>query len=260
VHPTLEFPDLLRLIADRSNAFRALVAAAPDLDVPVPSCPGWTLFDLAQHVGQGRLRWAAIVAAGPAGERPAGTAPSDAVPAPREREALQVWLTAAVDELDGALRDAGPHRGCWSWWGDSQSPETAGAVARHQVQEVAVHTYDAQLAQGSPQPLPDEVALDGVEEFLSTCNATTSPWPHPTAILDYHATEGRSWRLHLSSEGARFSRLAPDEVEREAADIAARAAASDLVLSMYGRIPPRSLEIEGDPRILDRLVDWDPSA
>jgi hypothetical protein len=29
---------------------------------------------------------------------------------------------------------------------------------------------------------------------------------------------------------------------------------------MYGRIPPRSLEIEGDPRVLDRLVDWDPSA
>jgi hypothetical protein len=53
VHPTLEFPDLLRLIEERSNAFRALVAAAPDLDVPVPTCPGWTLFDLAQHVGQG---------------------------------------------------------------------------------------------------------------------------------------------------------------------------------------------------------------
>jgi hypothetical protein len=29
---------------------------------------------------------------------------------------------------------------------------------------------------------------------------------------------------------------------------------------MYGRIAPRSLEIEGDPRVLDRLVAWDPSA
>ena len=94
MHPTLEFPDLLRLIEDRSNAFRALVETAPDLDVPVPTCPGWTLFDLAQHVGQGRLRWAAIVAAGPADERPTGTAPADAVPAPREPEALHAWLAA----------------------------------------------------------------------------------------------------------------------------------------------------------------------
>ena len=29
---------------------------------------------------------------------------------------------------------------------------------------------------------------------------------------------------------------------------------------MYGRVAPRSLEIEGDARVLDRLVDWDPSA
>lgn len=260
MHRTLDFPDLLGLLEERSNAFRALVADATDLDVPVPTCPGWALFDLAQHVGQGRLRWAAIVAAGPADERPPGTAPSDAVPAPREPADLRAWLAGSVDELDTVLRDAGPDRGCWTWWGDSQSPQTAAAVARHQVQEVAVHTYDAQLALGAPQPLPVEVALDGVEEFLSSCNATTSPWPHPAAVLDYHATEGRSWRLHLSPQGARFIRLPDTDAAPEPADISARGSASELVLSMYGRIPPRSLQIEGDPRILDRLVDWDPSS
>jgi uncharacterized protein (TIGR03083 family) len=260
MHPTLEFADLLRLIEERSNAFGALVAAAPSLDVPVRTCPGWTLFDLVRHVGQGRLRWAAIVAAGPADERPTGTAPSDAVAAPREPEALHLWLAASVDELGTALRDAGPDRGCWTWWPDSQSPQTAGAVARHQVQEVAVHTYDAELALGVPQAIPREVALDGVEEFLSTCNATTSPWPHPPAVLDYHATEGRSWRLHLSPEGARFSRLPGTMAAAEPADVSARGSASELVLSMYGRVPPRSLAVEGDPRILDRLVAWDPSA
>ena len=29
-----------------------------------------------------------------------------------------------------------------------------------------MHTYDAQVAARTPQPLPAEVALDGVEEFL----------------------------------------------------------------------------------------------
>ena len=42
------------------------------------------------------------------------------------------------------------------------------------------------------QPLPIDVALDGVEEFLSTCCATTSPWPHEPAVVDYEATAGSS--------------------------------------------------------------------
>ncbi|MGW2371891.1 maleylpyruvate isomerase N-terminal domain-containing protein [Kitasatospora sp. NPDC001683] len=73
---TLEFPVLLRLIDERSTAFRAAVASAPGLDVQVPTCPEWTLFDLAQHIGEGRRDWAATVAAGPAptksAARPAG--------------------------------------------------------------------------------------------------------------------------------------------------------------------------------------------
>jgi uncharacterized protein (TIGR03083 family) len=204
VEKTLEFPDLLRLIDERSTAFRAAVASAPSLNVPVPTCPGWTLFDLVQHLGEGRRSWAATIAAGP--DAPAKSA-SEGPAAPREREALLAWMTASTQQLLDALREAGPDRGCWTWWGTSQSPQTCGAVARHQLQEIAVHTYDAQLTLGAPQPLPDEVALDGVDELLSTCCATTSAWPHKPAAVDYHATEGRSWRLWLSADGARSSRV-----------------------------------------------------
>ncbi len=61
---TLTFPVLLQLLDERSSAFRAAVASAPSLDVQVPTCPEWTLFDLAQHIGEGRRAWAATVAAG----------------------------------------------------------------------------------------------------------------------------------------------------------------------------------------------------
>ena len=71
---TLEFPDLLRLIDERSTAFRAAVAAAPGLDAQVPTCPEWTLFDLVQHLGGGDRCWAAIVGAGPADAPPAEAA------------------------------------------------------------------------------------------------------------------------------------------------------------------------------------------
>ncbi|WP_323182047.1 maleylpyruvate isomerase N-terminal domain-containing protein [Streptomyces sp. NBC_00424] len=62
----MEFPDLLRLIDERSTAFRAAVAAAASLDVRVTTCPEWTLFDLVRHLGEGRRSWAATIAAGPA--------------------------------------------------------------------------------------------------------------------------------------------------------------------------------------------------
>ncbi len=263
---TLAFPDLLRLIDERSSAFRAAVAAAPSLDVQVPTCPEWTLFDLVQHLGVGRRKWAAIVAAGPADAPPDKSVWEDGPAAPREREALLAWLAASTQELLDALREGGPDRACWTRWGDSQTPQTCGGVARHQVQEIAVHTYDAQVTVGAPQSLPEDVALDGVEEFQFTCVATTVAWPHEPAVVDYHATEGRSWRLWLSGDGARIARLAaPGTVpataageDPEVADVSASGTASELVLWFYGRIPTDSLKLDGDLRILDQLIAWDP--
>ncbi len=260
---TLESPDLLRLIDERSAAFRAAVASAPSLDVQVPTCPEWTLFDLVRHLGQGRRFWAATVAAGPADAPSAEAVAERATAVGREREALMAWSVASTRQLLDALREAGPDRGCWTWWGASQSPRTCGAVARHQLQEIAVHAYDAQATVGVPQPLPDEVALDGVEEFLSTCVATTSAWPHEPTTFDFHATEGRSWRLTVDGDGARVARQpvpAPVSTadEPEAAGVSVRGTASDLVLFIYDRIPADSLRIEGDAGLIDLLRAWEP--
>ncbi|MFE1921603.1 maleylpyruvate isomerase N-terminal domain-containing protein [Streptomyces asoensis] len=260
---TLEFPVLLRLIDERSSAFRAAVAAAPGLDVQVPTCPEWTLFDLAQHIGEGRRSWAATVAAGPA---PAKSSADGATDAPREREVLSAWLAQSTEQLVDALRKAGPDRGCWTWWAASQSPQTCGAVARHQLQQLAVHTYDAQLAAGAPQPLPAEVALDGVEEFLFTCVATTSAWPHKPTAFDFHATEGHSWRLTVDGDGARTTRVpapgttpaAPAGEAPVAPGVSVRGTAGELVLFVYDRIPADSLEVEGDAGLFDLLRAWEP--
>ncbi|MER6394029.1 maleylpyruvate isomerase family mycothiol-dependent enzyme [Streptomyces sp. NPDC001523] len=262
---TLELPVLLRLIDERSTAFRAAIASAPSLDVQVPTCPEWTLFDLAQHIGEGRRDWAVTVAAGPA---PAKSAAEGATAAPREREALLAWLAESTEQLVDALRKAGPDRGCWAWWETLQSPHTSGAVARHQLQQMAVHTYDAQITVGAPQPLPTEVALDGVDEFLSTCVATASAWPHKPAAIDFHASEGRSWRLSLSADGARTARLPePGTMAATAAgqdpDVvtaSARGTAHELVLILHGRIPFDSLELDGDRGLFDQLSAWDPTA
>lgn len=263
---TLEFPVLLRLIDERSVAFRAAIASAPSLDVRVPTCPEWTLLDLVQHLGKVHRFWAAAVAAGPADAPPAETVSKGAPAAPQGREALLAWSAESTEQLLTALRESGPDRGCWTWWGGSQSPQTCGAVARHQVQEVSVHTYDVQATLGIPPALPDEAALDGVDEFLTTCCAGTVAWPHEPAAVEYHATEGRSWRLTLSADGTRSTPLptlgtmpavtAGDDPD--AADATLRGTAGELVLALYGRIPVDSLKLDGDRRLFDLLLAWDP--
>ncbi|WP_241825317.1 maleylpyruvate isomerase family mycothiol-dependent enzyme [Micromonospora sp. CB01531] len=226
-------PVLLRLIDERSVAFRAAAASAPSLDVRVPTCPEWTLFDLVQHLGEGRRSWAArrrgayrlgqVRIGGP------GCASGARGPA---------GLVGRIDAAaTGRIAGGWPGRRLLDVVGTSQSPQTCGAVARHQLQEIAVHTYDAQVALGAPQSLPVEAALDGVDEFLSTCCATTAAWPHEPAAVDYHTTEGRSWRLWLSADGARTARLPKPGTmfataageDPDAADASARGTASDLL-------------------------------
>ncbi|MFI5832270.1 maleylpyruvate isomerase N-terminal domain-containing protein [Micromonospora sp. NPDC051300] len=260
MHTTLTFSDHLRLIDDGAAAFRATIAAAPSLDMAVPTHPGRTLVDLVHHVGLSRRKSAAVVAAGPADGPPEKSAWDDGTGAPREREALLAWWTESVAHLTDVLRAAGPDRGCWTWWDDSPSPQTSGAWARRQVPEIAVHTYDAQLTLGAPQPLSEEVALDGFDDCQFTLCATNVAWPHEPATVDYHATEGRSWRLRLSPDGAQVARRAPAAGEdRAAVDASARGTASDLVLFFYGRVPLESLTFAGDRRVFDRLAAWDPS-
>jgi uncharacterized protein (TIGR03083 family) len=251
-YAALDFDALLRLVDERGAAFRAAVAAAPDLDATVPTCPEWSVYDLAEHIGVRRPFWAAVVAAGPADAPPE---PPVLAAAPKDREALVAWLAQSTRQLVDALREAGPDRGCWTWWGDSQSPRTTGAVARHQLQEIAVHTYDAQLAAGVPASLPDAVAADGIDEFLHTCVATTSPWPHEPARVDFLAEDGRSWRLDLSASGARVVRRPAADVTPDAS---ARATAAQLVLMLHGRVPLDSLRLEGRARIFEQMAEWEP--
>lgn len=124
-----------------------------------------------------------------------------------------------------------------------------------------MHTYDAQLTVGAAEPLPEEVALDGVEDFVFTCCTTTVAWPHNPAVVDYHVIEGGSWRQSLSADGSRAFRL-PESgpaagEDSESVDASVQGTASDLVLAFYGRIPLDSLKLEGDRRLFDLLEEWD---
>ena len=162
---TRRSPSSSTLIEERSAALREAVAAAPDLDRPRARLPRL----VATRPGRPPRRRAAllgrVVDARPT-RRPALAGAASAT-ASRSGDLLEWSAESTAAAAGGALRDAGPDAPCWAWWAGSDAPLTAGAVARHQVQEAAVHAYDAQEAIGKPEPLPAAVAVDGVGEFLA---------------------------------------------------------------------------------------------
>lgn len=247
MHRTPAFPALLSLVESRSAALRGAAAAAAGLAARVPGCPDWSLFELVAHVGEVQRFWAAVVAAGPAGQPPAPEAVGDTAP----HGDLLDWSRQGTEQLLAALRAAGPDRGCWAWWDASAVPRTAGAVARHQVQEAAVHAYDAQEAAGRPSPVPATVALDGLAEFFTLSLGTAGPWPHRPARVVWHTAEGPSWCVALSVRGAVVA--APTDQEPDAA---VSGPASALLLSLHSRRSLEGIRVDGDRAVVEAVRGW----
>ncbi|MEU4236460.1 maleylpyruvate isomerase family mycothiol-dependent enzyme [Actinoplanes sp. NPDC026619] len=247
---TVPFQQLLVQIEDRSAVLRDAAAAASGFDARVPGCPDWTLRDLVTHIGEVQRFWAAVTttadAAGPPGEEQLGD---------REPQGdLLAWFGESTRLLVEALIAAGPESPAWAWWGSSEAPLTAGAIARHQVQEAAVHAFDAQESAGKPEPLPAAIAVDGVAEFIQVGLGASGPWPKRPARIVFSATEGPSWVLDLSPSGARLNPAASGEPVATV-----HGSASDLVLALYGRVPFDDLRVDGDRSVLTELIEWQPS-
>jgi uncharacterized protein (TIGR03083 family) len=250
--PVLSFDEQLRHIADRSAALR-IAAAAAGQDARVPSCPDWSVADLVAHLGEVHLFWTAVVSAGPASGPPDESLIGDRTP----HGDLLDWSASATASLIGALRAAGPDRGCWTWWESAGAPMTAGAVARHQVQEAAVHALDAQLAAGQAQALPHAVAADGVGEHLTVELPTNGAWPHDPEQLVLDAGDGGIWLVDLGRTGARVSALAsPGDTAGAGPAATVSAAPEDFVLVFYRRPGSGEMHVSGDAKAFQRLLDW----
>jgi uncharacterized protein (TIGR03083 family) len=226
---------------------RAAAAAAPSLAARVPGCPDWTLDDLVYHLSTVQRFWALVTT-----QADPSAPPSPDQRGPMEPEGdLLAWFGDSTVLLVDALRAAGPDAPAWAWWGASEAPLTTTAIARHQVQEAAVHAFDAQDSIGKPEQLPAAVAVDGVAEFLSVGLGSRGPWPHRPARITFTATEGPSWSVDLSPSGARL-----DPPESGAPVTTVHARASDLVLALYGRTPFADLRVDGDRSVLADLTAW----
>ncbi|WP_314175830.1 maleylpyruvate isomerase family mycothiol-dependent enzyme [Streptomyces winkii] len=210
----MEYSGFLGCLAADFARMRSV--ATGNLTAPVPSCPGWTVADLIRHVGEVYLHKTLAMREG-----------SEPDPWP-PRELADEEPFALLDRAYAGLREEfaarDPRDAAGSWYTPDQ---TVGFWIRRMAQETVIHRIDAELGAGEPvAPVPDDLAVDGVDELLKVFVAYgVAEWgSYFAGILD--ASPGRTYVVRTGGAEWRI-RSGPGlfAVEGGAGDAAAGAGA-----------------------------------
>ena len=233
---TLSTYDCIAAITAHSAGF-AEATRGSDLEARVEHCPDWSVADLVWHLTEVHWIWGTIV-------EEKLDAPPDTARRPERRpdaELVDAFVDGAA-RLVEVLRNADQSAHCWTW---APWQQDVAFVTRHQVQEAAVHHWDAVNAAGDALVLDPAIAADSVDEFLHFSVASEHDQDDPPAgaldgPLGLRATDtGDVWSLTDSTRPGAL------HVSRAAADgPVLEATAADLLLWLYGR---KSLDTSGVP-------------
>ena len=246
LHPAAAGLDYTAQIALQSAALAD--AADGNLSAPVEHCPGWTVADLVRHLLEVQWFWAMI-----AERRPSEPPSDDDRPAPPPEDQLIERFRAGALNLVEVLRHADPQAPCWTW---APTQQNVGFIQRHQVQEAAVHRWDAEHAAGRAVALDVPASVDSVEEFLTFSVVTPDdpldpPRPDLAGAFVLRATDVEAaWTVADGSQPGtvRFDRGVEPDLP------VVSGTASDLLLWLYGRVelpvPAEATELIGRFRAL----------
>jgi len=145
----------LRRLDQAMAGFAALLGSA-DLARAVPGCPGWSLADLAAHLG-GVHAWAEHTVV-------AGNPHLVAEPAPTEPGELVRWYAERAGSLLATLSATDPDAPAWAF---GLEGGRSGFWRRRQTHETTVHLWDAARSQGDDLPIDTALALDGIDEIAT---------------------------------------------------------------------------------------------
>ncbi|MFC8539048.1 maleylpyruvate isomerase family mycothiol-dependent enzyme [Streptomyces sp. NPDC057249] len=242
--------EIIRLTGE----LRATLRGA-DLGATVPTCPDWTLRELAEHVGRAH-RWAGQISRDRAAEPIPSEKVPDNSPAGDDPAALDAWLADGAAGTAEALREAGPDAGVWSWSWD----RSTGFWARRMALETVVHLADAALAAKAPYTMTPELAADTIDEWLEIIvfaqelgRSGIAELPRDGRTLHLHATDApdAEWLIGFDADGVTWRRA------HGKADVAVRGPLTDLMLVANRRLAPGGgrTEVLGDAALLDSVLE-----
>jgi uncharacterized protein (TIGR03083 family) len=217
-------------VLERANRRFADAAAEAVLTrgwtAPAPCCPGWRLSDLVRHLAEVQHFWAWVV-------RTRASDPSTYVePRRHPDDELLGFASAASAELETVLAGADPAERVWTW----APRQDVAFVLRRQAQEATVHTVDVEQVLGDVRPIPADVGLDGLDEWLEVMvpgRLPDGPPPHAHPVV-LHAVDADAERT-----------LFPGSRPFPIATLTGNA--GDLLLAVWRRIPLEVLTVDGDP-------------
>lgn len=252
-------------IIEQTRLLRGTLKGAR-LDSRVPTCPDWTLLDLAVHLGDGHRRAAELVRTRASNfisrdQVPGRGGPADvpeaAVVPEVYADALNAWLSESAQLVSDELRVAGEECAVWTMTGAHR----AAFWARRRTHETLVHRLDVALALGTPSEVPPGLAADCVDEFLELTSSAEAleRWPAIRSVagragetLHLHATDtpegvAAEWLISIGDEGFSWRRA------HEKATTALRGPVTELLLVLLRRrtAAEAGVEVLGDEGLLD---------
>lgn len=215
----------------------------PDhLPLEIPHIDGWTVGSVVGHTGW-VLRFAALMLEADPADPPSRSS----VPEPPPGEDVIDWFVSGSEELQRQLETVDVEATRPTFTG----PQPASWWLRRLGHEVAMHRWDVESAMTSPTPIDARQARDGIDEVLQVFAPHRMQFPTLAGdgeTVHLHATDidDGEWLLTYRSDAVEWIHA------HEKGDVAARGAASDLLLLLWSRIPPSRLELFGDATLLDR--------
>jgi uncharacterized protein (TIGR03083 family) len=241
---------LWEVLGAESEVLAASVRGARQ-EAVIPGCPGLTLGETARHVGsQYRMVWRWLRD----GQQP-GAWQREPGPAQDLADFVRTGAAPLLVEL-AAHR---PDEPAPTWWPDEPD---YGFWRRRMAHETTVHRYDVQGAAGVvPDEVPDDIALDGIDEVL------TLWFLHRLAVLGVSGTRdqvvlvrtgGLEWLTRAGAEHTSTRRPVDpvDADEPAAADVADATVSGDpmqVYLWLWGRRPDRAVDMEGSQDAIAQL-------
>ncbi len=233
----------LTLLESNAHRFMSIVSD-PNVDVtaPVPSCPDWTLNDLADHLGR-LYGWVAAIL----DNDPDGPPTHEMVRRRDQDVASAEWVAANFGDLRDRLDRIPEEELRWNFIAKTRAP--VAFWWRRQLHETAIHRVDAELsAAHPPSDLAPEAAVDGIDEVLEMLAMKEIAWDEiqlgDSLSLHLHATdvEGAEWTIDTGR--AAFARA------HLKSDVALRGPSWALDRWLWTRLPgdpgDQGLEIFGD--------------
>lgn len=252
MHLNHEIPNEVFVEAIARDSAALVRAAEQGLDADVPSCPGWTVRDVVNHMGMLQRQKAFVV-----GE---DRTDQDFVLDPPGDNLLD-WFREGTGLLVNALQSTPPAVKRWTWFPPAQ---TAGFWCRRMAHETLIHRVDVELAFDAVTAVDEQIATDGVDEALVVFLMRKPAWVTITPRDSYVRlqTPGRSWLLQeadMSGKtrsgrelyGPAIVLHGSDDGSPVACEISGAASAMDLWL--WGRGDLSNLNVAGDASHAVRL-------